>query len=97
GDTPNDPTPQAMRHVLTNVVGVREDVSVHLTEFELRDGQVLLLCSDGVHNVVDDDTLRDVMSMDAPASTIAGRIIELALANAARDNVTALIVRNDGD
>ncbi|MEQ1912787.1 MAG: protein phosphatase 2C domain-containing protein, partial [Vicinamibacterales bacterium] len=33
GDTPNDPTPQAMRHVLTNVVGVREDVSVHLTEF----------------------------------------------------------------
>ena len=96
-DTPSDPTPQAMRHVLTNAIGVREDVSVHLTEFELRAGQVILLCSDGVHNVVDDNTLRDLMALDAPASTIAARIIELALANGARDNVTALVVRNDRD
>ena len=40
-----------MRNVLTNVLGVREQTEIHVSEHPLRDGEMLLLCSDGVHNV----------------------------------------------
>ena len=49
-----------MRNVLTNVLGAREHVDVHLTERTLAAGDVLLLCTDGLHGVLDaDDAARD--------------------------------------
>jgi protein phosphatase len=86
-----------MRHVLTNVIGVRDQAEVHLNEYDLHGGEVLLLCSDGVHNVVDDATLRDLVSRDAPPSEIVEDLIETAIAQGARDNVTAVVIQYHGD
>jgi serine/threonine protein phosphatase PrpC len=40
------PSP-AMRHVLTNTLGAREQVDVHVSEHDLSGGEMILLCSDG--------------------------------------------------
>src|SRR6185436_19282416 len=50
--TPEAIAQHPMRNVLTNVLGAREAVDVHLIERNLAAGEALLLCTDGVHNVL---------------------------------------------
>ena len=49
-----------MRHVLTSVVGAREQVEVHMAEHPIEPGDRFLLCSDGLHGMVDNGTHRYV-------------------------------------
>ena len=51
-----------MRNVLTNVLGAREQAEIHLSERTSTNGEMLLLCTDGVHTVVDDDALRQLLA-----------------------------------
>jgi PPM family protein phosphatase len=92
-------TPQArsMRHVLTNVLGAREHADVHLHEYELRGGETILLCSDGLHNALTDQELCELLNGDEPLSEICGRLIHAALSRGGRDNVTAVLARYDGN
>lgn len=83
-----------MRHVLTNVLGTREHAEIHLDERPLAAGDVLLLCSDGVHGVLDHDALARLLSgATAGARAVTAGVIAAALAGGTRDNVTAIVVR----
>jgi serine/threonine protein phosphatase PrpC len=82
-----------MRHVLTNVVGAREDVDVQIGERALADGEVLMLCSDGLHGEITDEQVREILLAEADASAAADKLVAAVLEQPARDNVTALVVR----
>ena len=82
-----------MRHVLTNVLGARESPRSIVAERELADGEMLLLCTDGVHNVVDAGALVRCCRPTATCDAIAGSVVTAALERGSRDNVTALLVR----
>ncbi len=82
-----------MRNVLTNVLGARDQTEIHLVERPLHDGETILLCTDGVHNVLDDGTLATLLSRPATARDIARSVVSAALEQGSRDNVTALVVR----
>lgn len=82
-----------MRHVLTNVVGAREQVDLEVLERQLVDGDVLLLCSDGLHGEIDDERMAAVLREDADAQTIAEKLVRMTLEGRAPDNVTALVVK----
>ena len=86
-----------MRNVLTNVLGAREQVDIHLSERELVSGDTMLLCSDGLHGVLDAAALQGILA-DAPdVDTAARTLVETALDRGSRDNVTALVVRYTAD
>jgi protein phosphatase len=97
GEPPTNPAARAMRHVLTNVIGAREQGDVHLSEHDLAGGEMVLLCSDGLHGVVDDTTLHDVLTGGGTPSEIVPHLIELAVARGVKDNVTAVLARYSGD
>jgi len=82
-----------MRHALTNVVGSRSRVEVHLVEETMRDGDRLLLTTDGVHGVLDDVALQRLVAADGEPDAIANRIVRTAIARGARDNCTAIVAR----
>jgi len=86
-----------MRHVLTNVLGAREHVDIHITERDLKGGEVILLCSDGLHGVMDLDAVREVLLGTREVEGAARQLVETAMARGSRDNVTALIVRYEAD
>lgn len=81
-----------MRNVLTNVLGAREQAEIHVSERELAGGEILLLCTDGVHSVLDTDTLTALMSTGDDVEVVASSVVATALARGSRDNVTALVV-----
>jgi protein phosphatase len=85
-----------MRHVLTNVVGARDQVTVHITEFPVVDGDCYLLCSDGLYEPIGDEGLKAILSAERDPARASAALIRQALDCGSRDNVTALVVRAGG-
>jgi protein phosphatase len=94
---PGDIARHPMRHVLTNVLGAHDHVDVHLSEHELSPGDIALLCTDGLHGVLDDRALAALVTREPDLQLAARLLVDSALDHGSRDNVTALLVRYDGD
>jgi protein phosphatase len=82
-----------MRAVLTNVLGAREQTDIHVSERRLAEGDLLFLCTDGIHGVLDDETLRVRLSAGGPLDAIVRAVVAEAIARGTRDNLTAIAVR----
>lgn len=95
--TPADAARHPMRHVLTNVLGVREPVELQLGEFRLMPGALFLLCSDGLHGMVEDDGLERIVRGGGPLDVIGKQLLQAALDGGGQDNITAVLVRNSGN
>jgi protein phosphatase len=95
--TPEDIAKHPMRNVLTNVLGAREQVDVHLRERGLRGGESLLLCSDGLYGVLPIETMQDVLAAAHDAQSAAETLVHRALDAGSRDNATALVVRYEAE
>jgi serine/threonine protein phosphatase PrpC len=80
-----------MRHALTNVVGARARTDVHVVQESLSSGDMLLLTTDGVHGVLEDRRMAQLMRPDRNPRTIAEHLVATALARGTRDNVTAVV------
>ncbi|MGE3844597.1 MAG: PP2C family serine/threonine-protein phosphatase [Vicinamibacterales bacterium] len=94
---PEEIAQHPMRNVLTSVLGARENVDVHLAERPLVSGDLLMLCSDGVHGVVSPDTIRDILTSTTDLEAASRRLIEAAMDKGSRDNVTAVVVRYEAE
>ena len=84
-----------MRHVLTKVVGLRPELQPSVAECPFVSGDVLLLCSDGLHGSVSDEKLGQT-ARQPQAGRAGGRERRARGAgHGATDNVTAIVVRRD--
>ena len=81
------------RNVVSRAVQGQDSLQVDTVEIELRRGSRLLLCSDGLHGVVEDDEIRRLVadSME-PFDTLSTRLVGAALDRGAPDNVSAIVV-----
>ena len=80
------------RSVVSNALGGEERVRLELYGFPLRSGDRLLLCSDGLSGVVEEEDLRTMLSWGLPPELTAQRLIDAANALGGPDNVTAVVV-----
>jgi protein phosphatase len=98
GMTTDDLSRHPMRHVLTNVIGARDQVDVHVQEFPVAPGDRLLLCSDGLHEPLGDQRMASLLADALDARSAAATLVQTALDRGSRDNVTALVVAvEDGE
>ena len=82
------------RNVVTNVIGgPAPGVQAEIHKIELRDGDVLLLCSDGLTEPVDDDAIAETLALVPRPEDAARRLVELALSRGGPDNVTVVVAR----
>jgi serine/threonine protein phosphatase PrpC len=82
-----------MRNALTNVVGARTRTDVHVAEQPLAGGELILLSTDGVHDVLDEARIERLMLEEEQPRAIAHRVIAAALARGSRDNCTVIAAR----
>lgn len=82
-----------MRHVLTNVLGAREQIEIHLLEREVAQGDVLLLCTDGLHTMVPDAEIQAILHRQGELDLAAEDLVQQALAAGGPDNITVVLVR----
>jgi len=90
----DDPAPRSMRHVLTAAIGsLDERTEPQVQRFRLVSGDQLLLCTDGLTEMVDDDLIAGVLR-EAPSADLACKdLIDLALGAGGSDNITVVIAR----
>jgi protein phosphatase len=89
-----DTSTQAMRHVLTAALGStgkRTDPQVQ--RFHLSDGDQLLLCTDGLTEMVADDNIASLLLQAKSAETACQGLLDLALAGGGKDNITVVLAR----
>jgi protein phosphatase len=79
------------RSIITRVVGVSPTVEVDTTIQQAALGDRLLLCSDGLVNEVADNQIQPLLEQDTDPGVVADALVDLALANGGRDNVTVII------
>jgi len=75
------------------VVGTRADLAPHAEEHAFDPGDMLLLCSDGLHGVLRQDLIEELLSADGSVSAVTEALVSTAVANGATDNVTAVVLR----
>ena len=92
GLEPDSPRVRRVRHVLTNWLGGADrEVEVDFHRYQLADGDRLLLCTDGLNDMVSDaEIARLLEEHPAPADACRG-LVDRALRNGGRDNVTAVV------
>lgn len=86
-----------MRHALTNVVGSRPKMTVNLKDLPLKGGERMILTSDGVHGVVEPPQFTQILSKGGDLQTVATTLMNAALTNGSRDNVTVVIADYEPD
>ena len=93
--TPDQIATHPHRSVITRAVGVAEDVDVDGLRLTLRDGDRLVLCSDGLSGVVDDATIASTVRGHDPEAAVSA-LVDAANTAGGPDNVTVEIVAVDG-
>jgi serine/threonine protein phosphatase PrpC len=82
------------RNVITKAIGAKESIDVNLVEHHLAHGDVILLCSDGLHSMLSDDQIQKlVVPFPATLAEAATRLIAAANEAGGRDNVTVVLLR----
>ncbi len=79
------------RHVLVNALGGSgDDVEVDVDQLELVDGDRVVMCTDGLTDTVDDESIRGVLLECPGAAEACRRLVDMALDRGGRDNVTVV-------
>jgi protein phosphatase len=81
------------KNLITRALGISDHVQPDVTGGTLLAGDVFLLCSDGLTDVVSDAHIAEALAQDAAVNYIAGGLIEMANAAGGPDNITVIVVR----
>jgi protein phosphatase len=85
---------QRTGHFVTRAVGAADALDLDETVIHVEDGDMFLLCSDGLTNEVDEDEIALTLA-GGDCRRAADMLVDLALAHGGRDNVSVVVVRAD--
>ena len=91
--TPEMAKTHPQRNIITRAVGVDPFVQVDVLQEELLPGDLWLICSDGLHGMVEDEEIQTILS-EMELEDAAERLISRALENGGHDNVTFVLLSN---
>ena len=81
--------------MLTRAVGVEKSLKAESSSSEYEAGDIFLLSSDGLTNMVTDDDIKDILSADSTPDEKVDRLIKMALDAGGRDNISVIVVDTD--
>ena len=81
-----------MKNILTRAVGAVEDIEVDTASVTVEIGDIFLLCTDGLTNMVDDETIKKIL---LTSTNPAENLIQAALKGGGNDNISVIVVGID--
>lgn len=83
---------KAKKNIITRAIGIGEKVTVDFFEVSLKRGDYVLLCSDGLTNMVDNSAIFRLVLLPGELETKAKALIALANQNGGKDNIAVVLV-----
>ncbi|MCD2256222.1 Stp1/IreP family PP2C-type Ser/Thr phosphatase [Agrilactobacillus fermenti] len=93
--SPEDAKNHPQKNLITRSLGISKNVDADVTIFHSYPQDYLLLCSDGLTNMVSDIEIQTVLESDVDLQTKCDRLIDLANTHGGLDNITALLIYDD--
>ena len=84
------------KNIITRAVGAGRDINADYFEFSLTSNSILLMCSDGLSNMVEDSQIATLLKSARSPEKVGKKLIETANKNGGKDNI-AVIVINSGE
>ncbi len=81
------------KNIITKAIGVKEDVEPDFYERRLDKDDVILICSDGLSNMVDDEDMFDIVKSSRDLVEAVEMLIEKANSNCGRDNIGVVMAQ----
>ncbi len=91
--TPAQALSSPIRNLITRAMGVADEVLLELNEHQVLAGDLYLMCSDGLSDMVQDTEMADLLRQRSPLQKMAHDLISKANENGGRDNVTVLLAQ----
>ena len=81
----------SQKNIITRAAGMTERVEADFFEVDLEDGDKILLCSDGLTNMVDNEKIAEIASAGESLRQRVQRLVDQANENGGRDNITVIL------
>jgi protein phosphatase len=83
-----------LRNVITKAVGAKDNIDLETSEHKLASGDIVLLCSDGLHGMLTDEQILGLLN-PAPADLekAAGALVDAANEAGGKDNVSVVLLK----
>ncbi len=85
------------KNIITRAVGARRDVEVDFFDVELQTGDMVLLCSDGLTNMVDDEMICLILKGDGNLEDRVEELTRTANQNGGKDNISVIVIELSAD
>ena len=81
------------KNIITRAIGAQKDVKADFFEVELAKDDYVLMCTDGLTNMVRDEEILDIVRSEKEPEAIAHKLVRIANNNGGRDNITVTIIK----
>ena len=81
------------KNVITRAVGAMEKVKADFFEVDLKETDIVLMCTDGLSNMVTDERISEIALESVHTEEIAKKLVEEANKNGGQDNITAVVLK----
>jgi len=80
------------KNIITRAIGASEEVEVDFFNLELKEGDIILMCSDGLTNMVEDEEIRMIVSGQRDVVEMAEALVNEANDNGGKDNISVVVI-----
>ena len=85
------------RNLITRAVGAEKEIRVDFFDETLADGDLVLMCTDGLTSMVEEEQIEEVLASAVSLQEKTNRLVELANDNGGKDNITVIIIEPFSD
>lgn len=82
------------KNIITRAVGVEEDINIDFFKVKLGEGDIILLCSDGLTNMIEDEEIRMILQGKRDLPDKAEGLINAANNNGGKDNIAVVLIES---
>lgn len=81
------------KNIITRAIGVKKDVEADIYEYRLKKNDVILMCTDGLSNMVENEDIFDIVKGSRDVIEAVQMLIEKANSNGGRDNIGVIVAQ----
>jgi serine/threonine protein phosphatase PrpC len=90
--TPEQAAVSPIKNLVTRALGVEQAVMLEVNEFSVESGDLYLMCSDGLSDMVSDEVIARIAAEGSGVDQIAGHLVAAANNNGGKDNISVLMI-----
>lgn len=95
--TPDQAKNNPYKNIITKSLGINDDATADFKHYQIKENDQILLCTDGLTNMVDDPEIERILAMDEDLQSKCNLLLSLANQNGGLDNITVLVARYNAE